>query len=103
MRDVASVADNNKQFKNHGRLAQLVERFIYTEDVGGSSPPSPTEKAALKGGFLNYGHTYAVTPPPGNTAVTCLDAPVLSAHHATTAPFADARNGTHAAQAVKSS
>ena len=25
-----------------GRLAQLVERFVYTEDVGGSSPSSPT-------------------------------------------------------------
>ncbi len=25
-----------------GRLAQLVERFIYTEDVGGSSPSSST-------------------------------------------------------------
>jgi hypothetical protein len=26
----------------NGRLAQLVERFVYTEDVGGSSPSSPT-------------------------------------------------------------
>ena len=26
----------------YGRLAQLVERFVYTEDVGGSSPSSPT-------------------------------------------------------------
>ncbi len=26
-----------------GRLAQLVERFVYTEDVGGSSPSSPTK------------------------------------------------------------
>ena len=25
-----------------GRLAQLVERFVYTEDVGGSSPSPPT-------------------------------------------------------------
>ncbi len=25
-----------------GRLAQLVERFLYTEDVGGSSPSAPT-------------------------------------------------------------
>src|SRR5688500_6507335 len=25
-----------------GRLAQLVARFLYTEDVGGSSPSSPT-------------------------------------------------------------
>jgi hypothetical protein len=27
---------------SEGRLAQLVERFVYTEDVGGSSPSSPT-------------------------------------------------------------
>lgn len=26
-----------------GRLAQLVERFIYTEDVAGSNPASPTK------------------------------------------------------------
>ena len=25
-----------------GRIAQLVERFVYTEDAGGSSPSSPT-------------------------------------------------------------
>lgn len=25
-----------------GRLAQLVERLVYTENVGGSSPSSPT-------------------------------------------------------------
>ena len=28
--------------KSDGRLAQLVERFIYTEDVGGPSPSSST-------------------------------------------------------------
>ena len=27
---------------NNGQLAQLVERFIYTEDVGGSSPSLST-------------------------------------------------------------
>ena len=27
---------------HRGRLAQLVERFVYTEDVGGSSPSPPT-------------------------------------------------------------
>jgi hypothetical protein len=27
--------------KNFGRLAQLVERLVYTENVGGSSPSSP--------------------------------------------------------------
>ena len=26
----------------HGWLAQLVERFVYTENVGGSSPSPPT-------------------------------------------------------------
>jgi hypothetical protein len=26
----------------NGRLAQLVERLLYTQDVGGSSPSSPT-------------------------------------------------------------
>src|SRR5580698_9484372 len=30
-----------------GRLAQLVERFLYTEDVGGSSPSSPTSLRGL--------------------------------------------------------
>ena len=28
--------------RSGGRLAQLVERFLYTEDVGGSSPSAPT-------------------------------------------------------------
>jgi hypothetical protein len=28
--------------RSRGRLAQLVERFVYTEDVSGSSPLSPT-------------------------------------------------------------
>ena len=32
-----------KKYMHQGRLAQLVERFIYTEDVGGSSPSSSTE------------------------------------------------------------
>ena len=26
-----------------GRLAQLVEQFVYTEKVGGSNPSSPTK------------------------------------------------------------
>ena len=34
---MASAAD-----RFGGRLAQLVERFLYTEDVGGSSPSAPT-------------------------------------------------------------
>src|SRR5690242_19814770 len=28
--------------EDSGRLAQLVERIVYTDDVGGSSPSSPT-------------------------------------------------------------
>ena len=32
----------------HGRLAQLVERLLYTQDVGGSSPSPPTiEKLSI--------------------------------------------------------
>ena len=34
--------DRPLQVAEDGRLAQLVERFLYTEDVGGSSPSSPT-------------------------------------------------------------
>ncbi len=29
----------------HGRLAQLVEQFVYTEKVGGSIPSSPTKNS----------------------------------------------------------
>lgn len=32
-----------------GRLAQLVERHVYTVHVGGSSPSSPTIPCALSG------------------------------------------------------
>gem|GEM_PF-5275888 len=35
-----------------GRLAQLVERFVYTEDAGGSSPSSPTIPLQAKGSIL---------------------------------------------------
>lgn len=31
---------------NPGRLAQLVERLLYTQDVGGSSPSLPTTHLA---------------------------------------------------------
>ena len=36
-----------------GRLAQLVERLVYTEDVGGSSPSSPTIFLHPKTGLIN--------------------------------------------------
>ena len=29
------------EVENFGRLAQLVERLVYTENVGGSSPSAP--------------------------------------------------------------
>ena len=32
----------NTAWYNHGRIAQLVERLVYTQVVGGSSPSSPT-------------------------------------------------------------
>jgi hypothetical protein len=35
-----------------GRLAQLVERLLYTQDVGGSSPSSPT---SLRGSAASAG------------------------------------------------
>ena len=31
-----------------GRLAQLVERLLYTQDVGGSSPSPPTRSASVR-------------------------------------------------------
>src|SRR5690349_12008930 len=31
-----------------GRLAQLVERLLYTQDVGGSSPSPPTSLRSLR-------------------------------------------------------
>ena len=36
------VAAPDKAQARVGRLAQLVERFVYTEDVGGSNPSPPT-------------------------------------------------------------
>ncbi len=35
----------------YGRLAQLEERFPYKEEVGGSSPSTPTENACRHLGF----------------------------------------------------
>jgi hypothetical protein len=37
-----ACAQNRAQWNSHGRLAQLGERLPYKEDVGGSSPSSPT-------------------------------------------------------------
>ena len=38
----ACEADVSRLGERRGRLAQLVERFVYTEDVGSSSLSSPT-------------------------------------------------------------
>src|SRR4051794_32152928 len=50
-----------------GRLAQLVERFLYTEDVGGSSPSSPTTVLSRAVGITAISHRFARslihTPP----------------------------------------
>jgi hypothetical protein len=35
------------EVENFGRLAQLVERLVYTENVGGSSPSSPISWGAV--------------------------------------------------------
>ena len=41
--NLAQIGYSIKHNEYVGRLAQLVERFIYTEDVTGSSPVSPTQ------------------------------------------------------------
>src|SRR5438045_4000828 len=38
--------DSKKSHSVLGRLAQLVERLLYTQDVGGSSPSPPTSLRA---------------------------------------------------------
>jgi hypothetical protein len=35
-------------WNDDGRLAQLVERLLYTQDVGGSSPSPPTICSCIK-------------------------------------------------------
>jgi hypothetical protein len=37
-----------------GRLAQLVERLVYTENVGGSSPSSPTNPSINQGVRMRF-------------------------------------------------
>jgi hypothetical protein len=55
-----SLVEPLKRTPNGGRLAQLVERFVYTEDVGGSSPSSPTiQIKILSCAAANYRHRVA--------------------------------------------
>src|SRR6185295_10989788 len=51
--------------RGNGRLAQLVERIVYTDDVGGSSPSSPT---TLR---LRLRAAYASKPHEGDWAKEC--------------------------------
>src|ERR1700730_2128347 len=48
-----------------GRLAQLAERLLYTQDVGGSSPSPPT--SCFKGLSRNPTRTAERNPLAGNT------------------------------------
>jgi hypothetical protein len=41
-RRIFLAATDRTAYMSRGRLAQLVERFVYTEDVGSSSLSSPT-------------------------------------------------------------
>jgi hypothetical protein len=54
-----------------GRLAQLVERLVYTEDVGGSSPSSPTKsffaRPCLRRAFCVFGLEKLPCPRPRRT------------------------------------
>ena len=43
--------------RRYGRLAQLVARFLHTEEVVGSSPASPTMKPPLRRGFSSVRDT----------------------------------------------
>ena len=54
--------------RQRGRLAQLVERFLYTEDVGGSSPSAPTIVGAGHAGAMIPRLDRAQTPRPHTIA-----------------------------------
>src|SRR3954451_4731226 len=64
-----------------GRLAQLVERLLYTQDVGGSSPSSPT---SLRGSVASAGTSAGKQGGPtylvftGRFANDCCGTPRLS-------------------------
>lgn len=46
-----------------GRLAQLVERLVYTEDVGGSSPSSPTIQSLFGWNRRTVEVCFLIIPP----------------------------------------
>ena len=49
---VLAVRSAKNKVRVWGRIAQLVERFVYTEDVTGSSPVSPTQIDKQCSGFV---------------------------------------------------
>ena len=60
-----------------GRLAQLVERLLYTQDVGGSSPSSPkfvplSPPGRVVGGLVCRVHTAAARALPRDEIDTNL-------------------------------
>lgn len=50
----------------HGRLAQLVERLPYKQDVAGSSPPPPIWFTAIIVSVTIYFDTQGILKPTGN-------------------------------------
>lgn len=64
--------------RREGRLAQLVERLVYTEDVGSSSLSSPTISSQEKQRDLNdktschLFSTFTVWPIPGHHSSLCF-------------------------------
>jgi hypothetical protein len=67
---------------DQGRLAQLVARFLHTEEVIGSSPVSPTRKAPVRRGFCHVRNLFAF---PDGTRGHVLDTRLTDAppraHH----------------------
>ena len=41
------IVSKHRRFRDQGRLAQLGERFPYKEEVGGSSPSTPTSRSLV--------------------------------------------------------
>src|ERR1043166_3998139 len=79
-----------------GRLAQLVERLLYTQDVGGSSPSPPTTTTATQGEAASPGRRFLRKEMRGLAQLELADdnarAPV--AHVTGSEPFVQQRE-TH--------
>ena len=77
----ASIKSRNSNFgcraQKLGRLAQLVARFLHTEEVVGSSPASPTEKTPVHAGVFLCPRTAppaasGSVPEPGSSRVAAI-------------------------------